>query len=257
MTARTIVIDLETTGLDTKKAEIISIAARLFGSDEMFSEFVRPTKLPISIHVAKLTRISSNFLATKDMWSLVGTKFCEWIQDKVLEHKKHLTLRMMGHNIRRFDMPILLRHLEALPCKNPITIKRLQVLDTLPLLKYVYPGMKSYRQTFVYEKLFEHPPSLAHSAAGDVNALCKILSHSSSTLIFESKEVNRFVYDVHEYHREQTKKIGHVLAKREENEGKSTEGIDECEQRVVYEEMMNLIDTYYGNGTSNKELVEM
>jgi DNA polymerase III epsilon subunit-like protein len=161
-----ICFDLETTGVDTRTCEIVELAAVAFNYDARtrggprivseFSSLVKPVfndPGAVAIH-----KISDAMLKREDGIDVVGQRFLEWLD--TLPSGKRVWI---GHNIRRFDVPILRRVLGF--------DRRLRgsIFDTLEVAKKVYPHCKSKKLTSLY--MYINPSartSGAHRALYDV-----------------------------------------------------------------------------------------
>ncbi|KAK3255207.1 hypothetical protein CYMTET_35680 [Cymbomonas tetramitiformis] len=198
MRVRTVVFDLETSGLSTNHCDIISLAMRVLETDEHFYEVVRPPRLPVPRKICELTGLTNEELRTKARWPHVGARMCAWLRCAVLMNKDDVHLVLTGHNCRRFDVPILVRHLEMLRDIEPVTPRRCRVVDTLHLFKRAIPGMRSYKQGVLYRHLFKQELEGAHSAFHDVRALARMLRDERS--LFEGLARRAVEYDIEDRH---------------------------------------------------------
>eukprot|EP00854_Cymbomonas_tetramitiformis_P005175 gene5175-6295_t len=196
--SRTLVFDLETTGLSVYTTDIISLAVNVLETGQQFDKLVRPPTLPIPRHITQLTGLTNDALRKSSSWSTVGTLLCEWLRDEVLCHRSDGTLTFVGHNCRKFDVPILIRHLSKLRGTHPVIVKRCAVVDTLRLLRSALPGLRDHKQVTVYKHLFGTTPANAHSALADVVALTRIVKDKRSK--FYSEEGKRTKYDIRDFH---------------------------------------------------------
>ena len=123
--------DLETTGLSIYNAEIIEIAAvkvRNWEITECFTSFVKPVS-PIPCNITNITGITNGDVADAPEIYEVLPDFLEFIGDDIL----------VGHDIARFDMPILKRFAK----KQNLTIDN-DYIDTLELSRSVLPNLKNH-----------------------------------------------------------------------------------------------------------------
>ena len=145
-----ICFDLETTGIDTKTCEIVELAAVAFNYDcrtrggphivSEFSSLVKPEfNDPGAVAIHKIT---DAMLEHEQDIDVVGPRFLKWLD--TLPSTKRVWI---GHNIRRFDVPILRRVLGF--------DKRLRgpLFDTYEVAKTVYPNCKSKKLTSLYRYL--------------------------------------------------------------------------------------------------------
>ena len=80
---------------------------------------------------------------------------------------------LIGHNIRRFDIKHLLRHIKENELSTNFNIIAAFV-DTLPMLKQLFPQEISYSQQNLYRSIIGGTYD-AHNALSDVQALAEIL----------------------------------------------------------------------------------
>lgn len=123
--------DLETTGLSIYNAEIIEIAAvkvRNWKITECFTSFVKPNS-PIPCNITNITGITNSDVADAPEIYEVLPDFLDFIGDDIL----------VGHNIARFDMPIIRRFAK----EQNLSIDN-DYIDTLELSRSVLPNLKSH-----------------------------------------------------------------------------------------------------------------
>lgn len=130
-----IALDIETTGLDKEKNDIIEIGATRFNDKKIIDRY--QTMIAIDYDVPELiTHITS--IQTKD---LEGAPRLEDIQDDLLDFIGDLPI--VGHNIS-FDIDFL--------AEKGIVLDN-KCYDTLPLSGILMPGMHSYSLSILTEKL--------------------------------------------------------------------------------------------------------
>jgi DNA polymerase III epsilon subunit family exonuclease len=156
-----VIFDLETTGLDGSKCEIIEIAAlRLRGGlvIEEFQSLVKPQgKIPPNI--INLTGINDEMIKDAPSEDSVLSDFLDFIEDSTL----------CAHN-SDFDTGFLRRRLEAWEMPNFFN----STLDTLALARILYPGLRNHRLSTV-TNLFGTEVKDAHRAMADVRAIASFL----------------------------------------------------------------------------------
>lgn len=107
-----VIYDLETTGVNVKRANIVEIAAkRLNAIGDEVEEFYRLVKPPggyIPPSVTKVHGISSEDVEDSPSIEMVLPEFCSFIQDRIL----------IGHNVASYDNPILERDLQTYLKRN-------------------------------------------------------------------------------------------------------------------------------------------
>ncbi len=107
-----VIYDLETTGVNPKRANIVEIAAKrlnVIGNEiESFQRLVRPPGGYIPRAVTRIHGISSEDVKDEPSIEIVLPEFCSFIQDRIL----------IGHNVARYDNPILERDLQTYLKRN-------------------------------------------------------------------------------------------------------------------------------------------
>ena len=169
-----ILFDLETTGFGKDKARITEIGALKVQNGviiDTYSTFVNPgvdaagNQIFISSSVTAITGITNDMVKDAPLENQVIFDFLEWCGDYTC---------FAGHNIIRFDIPILKSAAKRAGCKfNPLF-----ALDTLEISKRVL-NLSNNKQTdiaqyygFTYE---------AHRAVNDAEACYKILQFLQET----------------------------------------------------------------------------
>ncbi len=160
VTERTYVVyDLETTGVDVRRDEIVEIAARRYRNrqpeDEGFHTLVRPTSHRFIPHAATLVHgITWADVANAPVLSDVLPDVVSYLDDHIL----------VGHNIRGFDNRFLDRALGSLLDRgltNP-------VVDTLEMAQRLFPEERQYTLDFLTRRLGLHHVQ-THRALDDVH----------------------------------------------------------------------------------------
>lgn len=107
-----VIYDLETTGVNTKIANIVEIAAKrlnVIGNEiESFQRLVKPPGGYIPPAVTRVHGISTEDVKDEPSIEIVLPEFCSFIQDRIL----------IGHNVARYDNPILERDLQTYLKRN-------------------------------------------------------------------------------------------------------------------------------------------
>ena len=136
-----ITIDIETTGLDPEKDEILEIAAIKYienNEAEVFSRAVKVQK-PLTKEISELTGITDDFLlkngmdietALKDFWDFVGRA------------------KLVGYNIS-FDMSFL----RNASIEHKIKMQANKCIDILQLARRKVKGTKNYKMSTVASTL--------------------------------------------------------------------------------------------------------
>ncbi len=170
-----IVFDIETTGFNRKKDEIIEIAAIKHSGNDIneFHEYVNIDSI-IPLNISLLTTITNETLQDADTIDIVLPKFLSFIKDTLL----------IGHNIQSFDIPFLNTFCLklGLPCIENDTI------DTLPLAKAKLPRLENYKLKTICE-YYDIDTSNAHQALEDCYLCDNIYSILSSNTIDKNIEI--------------------------------------------------------------------
>ena len=136
-----ITIDIETTGLDPEKDEILEIAAIKYienNEAEVFSRAVKVQK-PLTKEISELTGITDDFLlkngmdietALKDFWNFVGRA------------------KLVGYNVS-FDMSFL----RNASVEHKIKMQANKCIDILQLARRKVKGTKNYKMSTVASEL--------------------------------------------------------------------------------------------------------
>lgn len=146
-----IVLDIETTGFSRQNDRIIEIAADKYCNGkvvEQFHTYVNPG-FPVYPHITQLTGITNAMLKDAPKIQQVKKDFISFIGSDTL----------VGHNIISFDIPFINEQLK--------TEIRNEIIDTLRMAKEVFPGLPSYKLSFLDKALrlggLEH-----HRASNDI-----------------------------------------------------------------------------------------
>ena len=160
-----VVFDVEATGVDPTRDEIIQIAGIRLGKDgsirEEFQRVLCPTRrVGDSVRVHKMT--DEWLQANGDDPAEVLQAFCEFAKGAVI----------VGHNVT-YDLSILRSHLSRLdlPAFSYVTY-----YDTLDIFRRFYPKLPSYKLEFLGEYCkVSHKSS--HDAMDDIRATAEILQY--------------------------------------------------------------------------------
>lgn len=154
-----VVFDLETTGLDSNKEEIIEIGACKVVNgriDEIFSTFVKPSK-HIPKEITNITGIDDSMVENAPSINYVMPDFYKFCHGSTL----------VAHNIA-FDISFIYNASKKLSYNFEN-----KLMDTLEMSKKKLPGLKNYKLGTVVEKLnilLEN----AHRAINDATATAKV-----------------------------------------------------------------------------------
>lgn len=163
---RVVVFDVESTGTDTSRDEIIQIAAiRLTPSgtvEDQFVTYVRPTKtVGDSYYVHHL---SDDFLRKEGCapQEAIG-QFLQFAKDAVI----------VGHNVT-YDLTILYSEMKRLGIARPVIFP---YYDTLDIFRRWYPQLKNHKLGYLSDYFhIESKPS--HDALADILATAGLLQYA-------------------------------------------------------------------------------
>jgi len=151
-------VDLETTGRDTRSAEIVDIAAvrvRHGAIAGEFHELVRP-RVPIEPGAQRTHGISADDVATAPYFEDVWPRFRAFCGGDLL----------VAHNGYSFDFPILRRMARPLPGGWDSS-----TYDTLPLARELVPTSRKLRDL---ARTFQVDPGRSHHALDDTRTLARV-----------------------------------------------------------------------------------
>ena len=157
-----VVFDLETTGLDPLKNEIIEIGAVKIKQGQIideFSTFVNP-KRRIPAEITKLTGITDDMVKDAPGLYEALNSFKNYCQDVCL----------VAHNAS-FDMGFI----NAKSVRTGLPFKNI-VVDTLELARRLLPGLRSHKLNLL-AKHFGIDMGTHHRAVDDANTTAQLLNH--------------------------------------------------------------------------------
>jgi len=170
--AQYVVFDLETTHRKPELAEIVEVAAVAGDLDGQLvqSAVFQRLAMPEVNHAEAVAihGLTDAKLEGQDTPQAAVDAFVEWLD----KHTNHETT-FVGHNIRGYDMPVLAKYTRRL--------EGARTLDTLPLVREIYPFIKNFKLTTIYEKL-KGPPVKAHRALADVDMCIRVLERARPRL---------------------------------------------------------------------------
>lgn len=171
-----VVFDLETTGFSSKNDKIIEIGAVKIKNGEVvdrFSKFVNP-KRPLPAIIIELTGITDEMLVDADPIDNTILEFMEFVGDAT----------MVAHNAP-FDVAFIKKNLRD----KDIDFNN-QVLDTVPLARFLYPELKKVKLNIVAKHLGVSLEN-HHRAVDDAKATANILM-----VCFEKLKEEMQIYDL-------------------------------------------------------------
>lgn len=169
---RLVWFDIETTGFNPFKNEIIEIAA-LDNNGETFESLISCNK-PVSKKITEITNITNEMLLDKPGIEEVMLNFVEFIKSTT---DKGTTIYLIGHNIHSFDLPFV----KAVCNKYNIKFPTVYPIDTMRMSQFI---MDEWCHSLDYLcKLFGIDNKNAHRALSDVYATQIV--YSNLCLIFK------------------------------------------------------------------------
>lgn len=151
-----VTLDVETTGLDTWRDEIIEVGLCRIENDGIsarFQSFVRPNG-PVPLRVRNLTGIDDDLLRDAPAWKEIEAAVASFIGDATV----------VGHHVA-FDTGFLSRYLgKTLPNR---------LVDTCDLARLLLPEAKGYSLAYVAE-LLGVPYPVQHRALFDAEATAEV-----------------------------------------------------------------------------------
>ena len=174
-----VVFDVEATGLDTARDEIIQIAAiklDMHGQEiDRFVKYLRASK-PVG-QSEQVHHISDGYLQQHGVEPRKALcEFCRFAQNSVI----------VGHNVV-FDLTILasqLRRLDLPPLSIPA------FYDTLDIYRRFYPNLQNYKLEYLGEAFHVQHKS-SHDAFDDICATGEILIHAVKENILPGRDIRR------------------------------------------------------------------
>ena len=173
-TETTIILDFETSGLNPYHADIIEIGAKILGSDQSFQSLVKPeSNKEIEEKITKITGITNRELRANGIHHLQAyNNFHNWLVDNITEGEQ---VAIVSHNGDSFDFIFFRRLMKKLFEENLVKERfdskyEIVYLDTLHLVRRLYPQMYSYKQETLC-KYFQIEIDQSHRALSDVICL--------------------------------------------------------------------------------------
>ena len=156
---RLVWFDIETTGFNPFKNEIIELAAvDNYGNE--FNELICP-KSSISKKITEITGITREMVKDKETIETIMSKFIEFLSVK----DSGLTTYLIGHNSHSFDVPFIKAKCSELNIKFPNVIH----LDTMRMAQYIMDDQWSHNLATLCNE-FNISNTNAHRALSDVYA---------------------------------------------------------------------------------------
>ena len=180
--AQYVVFDLEPPHRKPQQAEIVEIAAVACALDGQLVQraVFKRLAMPEVNHAEAVAihGLTDEKLAGQDTPQMAVDAFVQWLDAET----DNRTI-VVGHHILGYDLPVLRRYTPRL--------EGMRALDTLPLVREIYPFLKNFKLTTVYDKL-RGKPVTAHRALADVNMCIHVLECAQTRL--ESAGLGLSVY---------------------------------------------------------------
>lgn len=157
---RLVWFDIETTGFNPFKNEIIEIAA-VDNAGNKFEELIRPSKF-IPKKITEITNISNEMVMNKKSIKEVMEIFVDFIKGNEISNKP---VYIIGHNIHSFDMPFI----KAKCAEFNIKFPNVYQLDTMRMSQFILKDQWSHNLNSLCS-LFGIDNKNAHRALSDVYA---------------------------------------------------------------------------------------
>lgn len=139
--------------------------------EKTFNRYILPVK-PISLGAQTATelKVIDGVLHHKD--KPVGTVSTAEALVSFIDFLSHFSRKpiLMGHNIKRFDIPVLLHHLKMNKMKGAFSEVIEGFADTLAIARAMLPKQSSYKQENLVKNHLQKEYE-AHNALADVKAL--------------------------------------------------------------------------------------
>lgn len=175
-----IVFDIETTGLNATKEELIQISAVKMEKGEKidsFNEYITPSQ-PLSDFIKEITNITDEDIMNSKSLPEVLQNFLDFIQDSVLiAHNILFEMKFLQENLKKCHFP---------PLKNTY-------IDSLELARRIYPDRKKYGIVPLIQDFLNSEDYSGQGCLGNVNALCKLfpIMLNETLAKYNFKEIGR------------------------------------------------------------------
>lgn len=185
---REIVLDTETTGLDARGGDrvieigLVELVDKVV-TGRRWQTYVNPMRL-VSDGAMRVHGITSEFLRDKPKFHEVADDFLSFVEDS----------RLIIHNAP-FDMGFLDMEFNLL--KIP-SIDRVRVIDTLPMAKKMFPGMKNNLDALCKRYKIDNSDRTFHGALKDARLLAGVyvsMTQKKQTTLTVSTDDNTNITD--------------------------------------------------------------
>lgn len=179
--------DLETTGLSPRFAKIIQLGV-CTDADELFCRYTKT----VSVVPKKITQITG--ITTKELLRHGVTLATALREFGEFLRKNHVTV-LLGYNCTNFDNAMLFAGMQDIPLSP--TGMCPYIVDILPVVRILLPGLKSYKLTTVYNHLFGRNFPCSHRADHDARATMEVVSRLGVDKFMHAKHSTSHLFYVH------------------------------------------------------------
>lgn len=166
--------DLETTGLDTKKCEIVEIAAVRVRNGRPVAEFHRHVKprIPIEPGATSIHQVDDAMVAGAPYFEEIWPAFRDFCGDDVV----------VAHNGEDFDFPVIRRMAKGMPGVNTLA-----TYDSMPLAYEITPTSHKLENL---ARDFGIPTGRVHSAIDDAKTLALVFARLNREKVTRSRKAS-------------------------------------------------------------------
>ena len=159
--ANIIYYDLETTGTDVCRDQIVEIAGYRENTNTYYHKLIK-SMVPISEEASKVNKITNEDLKNKQSFNQIVCDF----EDFIDFNNPFNVSYMISHNNNNFDKIVLKAEYKRINRKLPNIV----FIDTLPITRCLYPELPNYKLGTLMKNM-NIISSNQHEALDDVNSL--------------------------------------------------------------------------------------
>lgn len=175
----TFILDFETTGLNPYYDEIIEIAIKKYGSEDIYTKLTKPINKKLTAKITQITNITNEMLNKEGI--NIYTAFDEMLNFIISKLDDDGPIYLIAHNGTMFDFILLQNLFRNYNSINTLSdeIKkiyfRFKYIDSLSLSRYVLDNRYTYSQKALAKTYLINQEN-AHRAFGDVIVLEQIFN---------------------------------------------------------------------------------